>query len=51
MKPDARFIQELLGHLSIKTTTRYFHVAKEQLVVIESPLDSLWKLGGIDWDD
>ena len=48
---DVRYIQELLGHFSIKTTTRYLHVAKEKLVVIESPLDSLWKVGGIDWDD
>lgn len=47
---DVRYIQELLGHFSIKTTTRYLHVAKERLVVIESPLDSLWKQGGIDWD-
>jgi integrase/recombinase XerD len=47
---DIRFIQELLGHFSIKTTTRYLHVAKEKLVVIESPLDSIWKAGGIDWD-
>jgi hypothetical protein len=23
---------------------------KEKMVVIESPLDSLWKQGGIDWD-
>jgi integrase/recombinase XerD len=47
---DVRYIQELLGHFSIKTTTRYLHVAKEKLVVIESPLDSLWKQGGIEWD-
>ncbi len=47
---DVRYIQELLGHFSIKTTTRYLHVAKEKLVVIESPLDSLWKDGNIDWD-
>jgi integrase/recombinase XerD len=47
---DVRFIQELLGHFSIKTTTRYLHVAREKLVVIESPLDSLWKEGGIDWN-
>jgi site-specific recombinase XerD len=47
---DVRFIQELLGHFSIKTTTRYLHVAREKLVVIESPLDSLWKQGGIEWD-
>lgn len=48
---DVRYIQELLGHFSIKTTTRYLHVAKEKLVVIESPLDSLWKDGKIDWDE
>lgn len=47
---DVRYIQELLGHFSIKTTTRYLHVVKEKLVVIESPLDSLFKQGGIDWD-
>lgn len=47
---DVRYIQELLGHFSIKTTTRYLHVAKEKLVVIESPLDNLWKQGGIEWD-
>lgn len=47
---DVRFIQELLGHFSIKSTTRYLHVAKEKLVVIESPLDSLWKQGSIEWD-
>ena len=47
---DVKYIQELLGHFSIKTTTRYLHVAKEKLVVIESPLDQLWKRGGIDWD-
>jgi integrase/recombinase XerD len=47
---DVKYIQELLGHFSIKTTTRYLHIAKEKLVVIESPLDSLWKEGGIDWD-
>jgi site-specific recombinase XerD len=47
---DVRYIQDLLGHFSIKTTTRYLHVAKEKLVVIESPLDGLWKKGDIEWD-
>ncbi|RYY00837.1 MAG: integrase [Gammaproteobacteria bacterium] len=47
---DVRYIQEVLGHFSIKTTTRYLHVARERLVVIQSPLDSLWEKGGIDWE-
>lgn len=46
---DVIYIKELLGHFDIKTTQRYLHVRKEQLVVITSPLDDLWKKGGIDW--
>lgn len=46
---DVIYIKELLGHFDIKTTQRYLHVRKEQLVVIASPLDDLWKKGGIDW--
>ncbi len=42
---DIKYIQELLGHFSIKTTTRYLHVKKEQLVNIVSPLDDLWEKG------
>jgi hypothetical protein len=30
---DVKYIQELLGHFNIKTTQRYLHVRKEQLVV------------------
>ena len=40
---DVRYIKDLLGHFSIKTTERYLHVKREQLVNIPSPLDSLWK--------
>lgn len=46
---DIRYIKELLGHFSIKTTERYLHVKKEQLVNIISPLDDLWRTGKIDW--
>ncbi len=44
---DVMYIKDLLGHFNIKTTQRYLHVRKEQLVVITSPLDDLWKKGGI----
>ena len=46
---DIRYIKELLGHFSIKTTERYLHVTKQHLVNIISPLDDLWKSGKIDW--
>lgn len=46
---DIKYIKELLGHFSIKTTERYLHVRKEQLVNIISPLDDLWRKGKIDW--
>jgi integrase/recombinase XerD len=40
---DIRYIKDLLGHFSIKTTERYLHVAREKLVYIASPLDYLFK--------
>lgn len=46
---DIRYIKDLLGHFSIKTTERYLHVKKEKLVNIISPLDDLWRSGKIDW--
>jgi len=30
-----------LGHFDIKTTARYLHVKREQLINIDSPLDAL----------
>ena len=38
---DLRFIQELLGHNSIKTTQIYTHVAQTSIAKIKSPLDQL----------
>ncbi len=46
---DIRYIKDLLGHFNIKTTERYLHVSKRQLVNIVSPLDDLWKKENIDW--
>lgn len=46
---DIRYIKDLLGHFSIKTTERYLHVTKENLINIISPLDDLWRSGKIDW--
>jgi integrase/recombinase XerD len=39
---DLRYIQNLLGHSSSKTTEIYTHVAVNALKAIESPLDSLF---------
>ena len=36
---DIRFMQDLLGHNSIKTTEIYTHVSKKSLANIKSPLD------------
>jgi len=38
---DIRYIQELLGHGSIRTTERYTHVARRGALNITSPLDNL----------
>ena len=45
---DIRFIKDLLGHFSIKTTTRYLHVKRENLVNIMSPLDDIFGKGLIN---
>ena len=46
---DIKYIKDLLGHFDIKTTERYLHVSKKQLVNIISPFDDLWKNEQIDW--
>ena len=42
---DIRFIKDILGHFSIKTTEKYLHLKKHQLIQIVSPLDDLWLKG------
>ena len=37
---DIRYIQNLLGHSSIRTTERYTHVARKNILSIKSPFDS-----------
>jgi len=37
---DIRYIQTLLGHANIRTTERYTHVAKRNVLSIKSPLDT-----------
>lgn len=39
---DIRYIKDILGHFSIKTTERYTHVSRRTLVNIVSPLDDLF---------
>ncbi|MEO6328157.1 MAG: tyrosine-type recombinase/integrase [Ginsengibacter sp.] len=46
---DIRYIKDILGHFDIRTTERYLHVSKKEMVNMISPLDDLWRKGKIDW--
>jgi site-specific recombinase XerD len=37
---EVRYIQSLLGHASVRTTERYTHVAKRDVLRVQSPLDT-----------
>lgn len=38
---DIRYIQELLGHKSTRTTEIYTHVSQRNLVAVRSPIEDL----------
>ena len=38
---DIRYIQTLLGHSNLRTTERYTHVARRNILKIKSPLDDI----------
>jgi site-specific recombinase XerD len=38
---DIRYVQELLGHKSIKTTERYTHIISDALLTVVSPFDRM----------
>lgn len=42
---DLRYIQEILGHRSSKTTEIYTHVSDKSIQKIISPFESLWQIG------
>lgn len=46
---DIRYIKDLLGHFSIKTTEKYLHVKKETLINIPNVLDELNKTFTLQW--
>ena len=45
---DIRYIKDLPGHFSIKTTERYLHVKKVELITLINSLDALY--AGKNWE-
>jgi site-specific recombinase XerD len=45
---DIRYVQELLGHQSIKTTERYTHIINDALLNVASPFDRMVAQSGLD---
>ncbi len=43
---DIKFIQELLGHRSVRTTEIYLHVSKKEIGQIRSPIESIMRSKG-----
>jgi site-specific recombinase XerD len=48
LESGVRYIQEVLGHKSSKTTEIYTHVSNKDIGKIKSPLDNLQIGGGED---
>ena len=44
---DIRYVQELLGHQSIKTTERYTHIINDALLNVASPFDRMVAQSGL----
>ncbi len=45
---DIRYVQELLGHRSIKTTERYTHIISDALTTVASPFDRIISESGFN---
>lgn len=48
---DLRYIQEISGHASTKTTELYTHVTERNLAAIPSPLDEIMEDDGVGIDE